>query len=207
MKQLLGFCAVSVAAFMSGCSDPEPAATSAEIAEAQARLLQRTDPVGQFPAVTRDEIIPALEGLSVRAVGDVAGAVNAIQIFDRAGRALSLTEGATLDEGGAELRVALETLLRRKQVELFPSMRQAYAASMSDSVSGVQTNFRAVGNRNKTLRVASPSFGSRDVVMQAHQMVMGQAARFRFSRAEYVYSLTGDYDYLTVNGRADEEID
>jgi hypothetical protein len=205
-KRAIWLATAALIVIMTACSAPEPELTEAEEAERMARVLQQTDPVGQFPTVTREEILPTLEGLSVRSVGDAAGAVNAVQIFDRAARAISLTEDAALDPETTELREQLIERLKAKQVELFPAMRRSYAAHLSDAVAGAQANFRAVGSGNKTLRAASPNFGSQDVVMQAHQMVMAQATRFRFNRAEYVYSITGAYDYYTVNGADDDEI-
>lgn len=204
MNRIL-LCAVAVA-LVAGCSDPAPTMSPEETAEAQARLLQRTDPVGQFPKVTREEIIPDLEGLTTTSVSDVAGAVAAEKIFDRARRAVRLTEGQQLAEDGPALREKLIPLLKQKQTQLYPAMRRSYAAHMESETAGLQVNFRAVGARNKTLRAASPNFSSEDVVMQVQQTLMSKAIKFRFTRMEYVYSLTGASRYSTINGDADDDI-
>jgi hypothetical protein len=42
--------------------------------------------------------------------------------------------------------------------------------------------------------------------MEAHYTLASQTNRFRFSRAEYVYSLTGASDVIEMREREDDEI-
>lgn len=85
-------------------------------------------------------------------------------------------------------------------------MRTAYAAHLSRAVYGTGANFRAVGPGNRTLRAASVNFSHPDVVVQAHENIRMQAMRFRFNRAEYVYSISGSYRYYTINGDTDDHV-
>ncbi len=58
----------------------------------------------------------------------------------------------------------------------------------------------------KALRGASPSYRSREIVMEAHSRLPWQANRFRFNREGNVYPLSGTVDLIRKNGRAEDEI-
>lgn len=199
----------------SGCAPgeqtPEEKAAAQKLLEEgeQRRLVEQ---IAAFPSIAA-EMVVSLDAKTARDVSDMDSAVAMIRFFDQAARNVRIVEGAAEDSGiqvpadTIAAKDALKAALVRKQRQLFPQMRQTYAAYMSDAVAGTQTNFRAVGARSKTLRAASPSFSSRAVIMEAHQNVMSHATQFRFTRAEYVYSLTGAYDYFEVRGDDDGEVD
>ncbi|NBW10323.1 MAG: hypothetical protein EBR82_20065 [Caulobacteraceae bacterium] len=150
--------------------------------------------------------------MNVGSVADMEGAVDAVRFFQQAGQSIMIVENAaTSGEApvSAEVLAAkdrLKVALIRKQRALFPEIRRTYAAYMSDAVSGAVANFRAVGPGAKTLRGASPSFTSRNVVSDAHHALVVEATQFRFAKAEYVYSGTGASYVMTVNGDDDGDI-
>ena len=217
MKQLkLGFLILAGALVVAstGCGSPEPtaeekaAAASRYKADQQKRLAEQ---VVAFPT-SASQMNASLESLTDRDVSEMEAAANTVRLFDQAAMNIRIVEDAAAEatipvsDQAIAAKDDLKRVLVRRQRELFPAMRRTYAAYMSDAVSGAQANFRAVGHGGKTLRAASPSFSSREVVMEAHYTLAGQANRFRFNRAEYVYSLTGASDVIRMNGKADDDI-
>lgn len=215
-KLKLAFSALAAAMFLgaAGCGSGEQTAeekaAASRLYEAN-RQKELAEQIAAFPA-SAPQRIANLEAISTRDVSDMEAAASTIQAFAQAARTIAIIEDAA-EEGAipvSEQAIAakdeLKRVLIRRQRDLFPAMRRTYAGYMSDAVSGARANFRAVGNGGKTLRAASPSFTSREVVMEAHYTLAGQANRFRFSRAEYVYSLTGASDVIKMHGKADDEI-
>lgn len=204
--------ALLIAAGGCGSSEPTPEekaeATRRYDADKQRRLAEQ---IAAFPAGA-PQMIAALESIAPRDVSDMDAAADTIRLFDRAAMNIRIVEDAAAEgrvpvsEQTLTAKDQLKRMLIRKQRELFPAMRRTYAAYLSDAVSGARANFRAVGSGAKTLRAASPSFSSREVVMEAHYTVASQATRFRFTKAEYVYSLDGSSDVVDVNGKADDDI-
>lgn len=215
MNKLKAFAGAGILlAFAGGCGSGEP--TAEERAAAQRRIeagqrQKQADDVAAFPTVAR-QMIASLEAIEPRDVASVQDAIETVRLFDQAARNVRIIEDAA-EEGAVAIspdaskaKDDLKRMLIRKQQELFPHMRRTYAAHLSGAVAGLQANFRAVGADGKTLRAASPSFTSHEVVMEAHYTLASQANRFRFSRAEYVYSLTGASDVIEMRGRQDGEI-
>lgn len=198
----------------AGCGSKE---RTAEEKAAAARAYQADqkrqteEQIAAFPAAA-PKLIADLRAITARDVSDMDVAVVAVRQFDRAAMDIriiedAVSEGREVSPEAIEAKDELKRVLIQTQRALFPVMRRTYAAYMSDAVSGAQANFRAVGRGGKTLRAASPSFTSREVVMDAHYTLAGQATRFRFTKAEYVYSLTGASDVITLHGDDDGDID
>ena len=97
--------------------------------------------------------------------------------------------------------------LKRKQVQLYPAMRLTYAREFDSNLLGQPVTVRATGPKNKTLRFNSPAFGSESTVMEAHYTLASQAVRFRFNRAEYVYSGDGTTRTFKINGDSDADLE
>lgn len=198
----------------AGCGSREPTADEkADAARRYEAVEQRrlAEQIAAFPT-SAPQMITNLESTTARDVSDMEAAASTIRAFDQAAMDIRIVEDAaaegtiSVSSQAVAAKDQLKQVLIRKQRELFPAMRRTYAAYMSDAVSGARANFRAVGAGGKTLRAASPSFTSRDVVMEAHYTLAGQANRFRFNQAEYVYSLTGASDVIEMRGRADDDI-
>lgn len=207
---LAGAVLVSAAGCGPGEQTDEEKAAASRLYEAN-RQTDLAEQIAAFPG-SAPQMIANLEAISVRDVSDMEAAADTIRAFDRAARNIAIIEDAAkegvipVSDQAVAAKDELKRVLIRRQRDLFPAMRRTYAGYMSDAVSGARANFRAVGNGGKTLRAASPSFTSREVVMEAHYTLAGHANRFRFNRAEYVYSLTGASDVITMNGKADDEI-
>lgn len=198
----------------AGCRPAPPTAEQVAAAAERRRVVDHQEAVGwvgAFPAQAA-VLMPRLEAVSRRDVDSLDEAVATIQLFEQVGREIGLVElAATEREVDLSPKVlaaksSLSAALIRKQQELFPAMRRTYAAYMANEVEGLQANFRAVGPRNQTLRAASPSFTSKSIVMEAHYSVVSHATRFRFKRAQYVYSFDGSYSQFEVHGRGDGDI-
>lgn len=201
-------------ALAGGCGSREPTAEERAAAQRRIEAGQRQkleDDVAAFPTIAR-QMITSLEAIGPRDVADIQAAIATVRLFDQAARNVRIVEDAalegaiTISSDASKAKDDLKQVLIRKQRELFPQMRRTYAAHLSGAVAGLQANFRAVGADGKTLRAASPSFTSREVVMEAHYTLASQANRFRFSRAEYIYSLTGASDVIEMRGREDGEV-
>lgn len=215
LKSILKLCAPILAAgTLMGCGSPEP--TAEEVAATKARLEQQererlANDVANYPT-TATATITQLGQLGPRDVADMESAVEIWRLFDGAARNARIIDDAIEDgqinvpSRAAEANQRLKAILVQKQRQLFPEMRRTYAAYMSREVAGLQANFRAVGPGAKTLRAASPVFTSQEAVMDAHYTLASQAVRFRFTKAEYVYSLTGARDAVKVNGESDDDI-
>lgn len=199
---------------LSACGSNEPSAE--ERAEARARYEARQKEedareIADFPR-SSGQIIANLEAITERDVSDMEVATAAIRQFDRAGASIRMIESAEaegvipVDPEAIAAKDRLKVVLIARQRALFPAMRETYARYMSAAVSGTSANFRAAGAGGKTLRGASPNFTSRSVVVDAHYTLAGQATRFRFTKAEYVYSLTGARDVIELNGGSDSDI-
>jgi signal transduction histidine kinase len=189
---------------------PEEAASAERMVAADHRKDLITRLAG-FP-FEAEQTTSHLASMNASTVADMEGAVDAVRFLQQAGHSIMIVENAATSGEvpvSAEVLAAkdrLKVALVRKQRALFPEIRRTYAAYLSDAVSGTAANFRAVGSGAKTLRGASPSFMSRDVVSDAHHALMVQATQFRFAKAEYVYSGTGASYAMTVNGDADGDI-
>ncbi|HYC98532.1 hypothetical protein [Brevundimonas sp.] len=217
MKSLkLGFLVLAGASVVgsAGCGSREPTAKEkADAARRYEAMEQRrlAEQIAAFPA-SAPQMITNLESITTRDVSDMEAAASTIRVFDQAAMDIRIVEDAAregaipVSSQAVAAKDQLKRILIQKQRELFPVMRRTYAAYVSDAVSGAGANFRAVGTGGKILRAASPSFTSREVVMEAHYTLAGQANRFRFSQAEYVYSLTGASDVIEMRGRADHDI-
>lgn len=207
---LAGAMLIGAAGCGSGEQTAEEKAAASRLYEAN-RQKEVTEQIAAFPA-SAPQMIANLEAISTRDVSDMEVAASTIQAFDQAARNIAIIEDAAKEDAipvsdqAIAAKDELKRVLIRRQRELFPAMRRTYAAYMSDAVAGMRANFRAVGSGGKTLRGASPSFTSREVVMEAHYTLAGQANRFRFNKAEYVYSLTGASDVIKMHGKADEDI-
>lgn len=199
----------------AACGAPEPtaeqkaAAEQAAVAEAKKQLQSAA---AAFPQKVEAEYLPAVASISVSNVADMQGAADTIKSLERIGsvaqqmkRADESRDIATTPQFQSALK-RLENALMSKQGLIFPAARQTFARFMSGEVEGLQTNFRAVGPGGKTLRAASPSFDSEEVVTRANQALMLNATRFRFTKAEYVYALDGSSYTFELRGESDREI-
>lgn len=195
-------CAAFAAITVMGCSGDPPELTPQEKAQREARQL--AERVEQFPALAA-ELEPALDGVTSQSVSTMEGAAEGSDTFRRAGLALLAVEDAQLPPATLALRDRLRTKLVRKQTQLYPAIRRSYARRLEREIGNQPITVRAVGAKAKTLRVASPAFGSKEAVAEVHHMLAMQATRLRFTRAEYVWSLNGDYDYYTVHGSPDDD--
>ncbi|MDP3378196.1 MAG: hypothetical protein Q8S53_07500 [Brevundimonas sp.] len=212
MFALIGLLLTGVGYMATGPRVPTPEDEVAAKHQADIREVERqSENVAAFPDVA-SELMSKLEGLEVQDVSTLDSATDTIRFFDLVAMNIRIIERA-VSEGRVDVpaetvaaKDRLKVLLIRKQTQLFPAMRNTYAAYMSRAVASTQANFRAVGPKNKTLRAASPNFTSRDVVMESHSLVISHATRFRFTRAEYVYSFGGNFDYFTIHGDADYDI-
>lgn len=198
----------------TGCGPSELTPKEKALAAAyldEAKQRDTDDSVARFTGVSIKTIV-ALEAIHESDITDFDAAVTAVKLFDEASNNIRFIEragedGRTLIKPEVqESKADLKAVLIRKQKELFPAIRNAYAAYMSDAVVGAQANFRAVGTRNRTLRGASPSFGSEAAVAESHQLLLGNATRFRFDKAVYVYDLDGRSFSYSVNGKSDDEL-
>lgn len=212
--KIISSVAVAAVLFTSaGCgrneaSVEEKAAAQRQYEADNERELARQ--IAAFP-VAAPKMIADLKAITARDVSDMDTAVVAIRQFEQAAFKIRMIEDAVSESQSVSNEVVkakdeLREVLIVTQRSLFPIMRRTYAAYMSDAVSGAQANFQVAGSGGKTLRAASPSFTSREVVMDAHYTLAGQATRFRFTKAEYVYSLTGARDVFTMNGDDDGDI-
>jgi len=199
----------------SACTPPE--LTPEEKAEIQARLERSraatlAQDIAGFPE-TATRALERLESLGPDDVRTMEDSAAVWRVFDEVARNIRIVESAKAEgkapvsDDALKAAASLKPVLIAKQRQLFPEMRRAFASYMSDQVAGLQTNYRAVGSRARLLRAASPMFSSQETVMEAHMSVLLHARRFRFDKAEYVYSLTGASYTVEIGGEDDGDID
>jgi len=205
---------VAFAFTLAACGSSQP--TPEEIAAQQERREQATkqklaDDIVRYPQIAANGKA-ALRALSAADVHSMDGAMQTEKAFAEIARNIDTVEGAVeagevaVSSEAREANAQIKPLLSEKQRQLFPEMRRTFARHMSSEMSGLRTNFQAVGAGSKTLRVASPTFVSRDAVMDAHLSLVSNARRFRFSKIEYIYSLDKNRYPVEIDSQGDSDV-
>lgn len=151
------------------------------------------------------------EAVKASAVGEVQtleGAAEVVGDFKQAGRVLGWLERNNPNETNAAKAAGLRKLLIARQVALFPKIRSTYAERLAYeiAVGGADVEAVATGGKNKTLRMTSSAFISRDVIGIAFDSVAIRANALRFTRAEFQPYRGGPVTSYKLRGATDDVV-
>lgn len=150
----------------------------------------------------------AVKASSSGGVQTLEGAADVTSDFKQAALTLGWLEDKSPNAANAAKADALQKLLIARQVALYPKIRSTYAERLAYEIAagGAYVEAVATGRKNKTLRMTSSAFISRDVIGVAYDSVAIRANSLRFTRAEFQPYLGGPVTSYKLRGKADDVV-
>ena len=157
---------------------------SPSIADSSRREGQSSD-VAEYVTQLNREIasIPSVQASKYS--GDVASVNAGLMLIEAWANLYGQGKDLTLTEDARGRHARLKQLLERKQVEMFPVLREAYGVAMLKQLQGTDGIAGTRGVGNQIVEFKSSSFASTGDVERIHQEIRENLMLLRFTKAEY----------------------
>ncbi|MFD1378712.1 hypothetical protein [Fodinicurvata halophila] len=112
-----------------------------------------------------------------------------------------------LDPEGQQKRQRFKALLIRKQVEMFPALRDAYGPAMRRQLWEADGSARTIGSGYRTVEFVSQGFAQNANIKQIHTELHENLLMLRFTRAQYKwFKQASEYSYYTLEPPKDSDL-
>lgn len=113
----------------------------------------------------------------------------------------------SLDPDGQKKRQRFKEMLKRKQAEMFPVLRDAYGPAMRTQLWEADGSARTFGAGYRTVEFVSAAFAANANIKKIHTQIQEQLLMLRFSRAQYKwFAQASEFSYYTMEPPKDTDL-
>lgn len=186
----------------------EQAAASARRAESEARRAEEAKARVTAHVEQLERELASMPSVSATKYTGSVEDINTALIIIGAW-SLLYEEGASLplDADGENKRQRFRELLVRKQIAMFPALRDAYGPAMRKQLWEADGSARTIGTGYRTVEFVSATFARNANIKQIHTEIYENLMMLRFTRAQYKWiRQASEFSYYTLKSPRDSEI-